>query len=271
MDRNWIGRLFPPIAPLEPDASGDRLLERQSHANERNLAYLRAASASAFVIVGAASWTVPRLAGVASYPASELLWLTAWMAAAIGFVAALRRGWFPAWIPWIVPAVDALVLWLAATRFLASDLYVDPAAHPGGVATLAVLAALLGFSGAFRLRRGSALFTTFLAVVVFGSIALATGLHPTHSAAVLVVLLIIGLLGIEAERGFRRTLAEEVARRNTQRQLHESELATSAANEAAEARERSFVWWRMTCATRSEQSHCRRTFYRKAWPAARWT
>ena len=217
--------LPPPASAQQLAASIDRIMMEESRASELRLAYLRLFFVACFVVMA-----VDALARSGAHVAFVLTTALGvlWLGAAGALALALRRGWYRRWVPHVMPGADAATI---ATGFLAPlALGASPqvALAGGMVAGFTTLCAYLALSGGLRLSRSAARVGTGLAVAVFLAGAVAARLAPLPAAAVLGMLVGIGLMSGTVTKIVRRLVTDEVAKATLSQMYKEAALAIEA-------------------------------------------
>jgi len=215
-------------------ASIEATLLEQARRNELVIAHLRALCLVVFFVVDLSTWLAP---GKLGFAASLRLPLMSGVAGvvAVYLVLRLRRGWYQPWLRLAMPLLDAAFIG-AALLNAKSTLGLEVFRSTGSLTTVALLAALLAVSGAFRLSRLSVAVTTTLAVGIY--VGVAHDLLPLTRAFGLQVGLLaaMGGLGVGITALVERSLRSEIGRQTLARFLprrvvdaaHEDPLALLA-------------------------------------------
>src|SRR5262249_20144685 len=192
---------FSPAATVRTYTPGARaLLENAARDVERGLHVVRGllwgVVITIFFVFSSGAPTVVRWLATAAVPFATAVWLLVWRA--------LCRPSPPRWLPYALIVLDA---WLALRGPLAIetplyaalglDRYLTRTDH---AALSSAILALVAVSGAFRLDARVALFSSLVAVVSYGVVAVALGVSWNQAVLVGGLIAFTGLLGAQVAR-----------------------------------------------------------------------
>ncbi|MEZ4234905.1 MAG: adenylate/guanylate cyclase domain-containing protein [Myxococcota bacterium] len=194
----------------------DRTLQQQARLNELAIARIRVGTLLA--AAGIELWLVSGPTSLGSAAPYLATWTAAYLLAAVGVWAALRRGAWANWVGLVLPLLDATyMLGRMAAIFLISGW--QRAAAVQELTTVMGMAALLVATGAFRLDTRAVALTTTLGVAMYLGFAAWIGLRPFHASVHLALLLAIGGTSVALTRLVRRAVQSEVTRLTLRRLL----------------------------------------------------
>lgn len=189
-----------------------RFVEEALHAEARSieltLAYLRVAALSVTCAVALAGAVESSLIG-AEVPALVALSLVVALGAAVGFVLALRRGWYQARLRRFVPIADALLV-LALVLLYAGGATPDTRNALAVGSAAASACAFLVLSGSARLSDTSQRIATTLGVGAWIVVGVVLGMPPVLIAAVAGFLAMLGAMGTRFATTVRGLVATQV-------------------------------------------------------------
>jgi class 3 adenylate cyclase len=213
-------------AHADISASVDRTLDKEARRAEMMLASVRTVALGPVVLLNGVLYFFPAQAGFAHVNALLPLLAGGWFVAAAAFAAALRRGFYRAWVTTVIPVIDAVLIFatFANAWSLARD--GDAEVRRGVVMVWSISAALLAASGGLRLTRRSAIFTTVLAFASYLAMV-ATTTHAVWTIYGLTLLISIGALGMWMVGIMRRAIRSEVSKVTLQRFLPDRVIEAS--------------------------------------------
>lgn len=210
-------------------AAVDASLLHEARRAELHLAYLRAAAAAVFLVVLLGLALTNRITGAPARGWPTIAAVTAWAIASGGLLLALRRGSYRISLRRALPIFDALIL------LVILGLGVWEAGGPTSVPALgtitAAFAAVLAFSGAFRLTRSAMKLTIVLAAGVLAIAALLGWMPFLVAGGSLVAVALAGVMGLGVTDMVRRVVTNEVARVTLDRLYGEAQQVIGAREE----------------------------------------
>jgi signal transduction histidine kinase len=198
--------------------------------SELTLAELRVGILALVVLAGAAAGLRAALSEGVGIPWPSLAFAVAWLAGAIGFAWALRRGWYRSWFRRAVPAGDASMLALGAVLYI-SQSQPDGEVFTGITWAVAIGCFCIAFSGAVRLSRSGAIIAAVLAIATWTLYSMLAGLGPLEFGFVAATAVGAGALGARAALVIRRVVATEVGRLQLTRMYADARQAIEAREE----------------------------------------
>jgi signal transduction histidine kinase len=221
-----------PVPDSEVDvmASVRSALHAEARGSELTFAYVRVAFLSVLTLLNllalAVGWPIP-----AADPWISTFVSITWLALATILMIALRRGWYRRWLRRAVPWADGLLI---GSSFILLRYSLSPSWETweaGVVGGAAAACLLVAFSGALRLSRSGALFSTSAALVTWLTIALVDDAGPVTLAFIAATILAVGALSSRFTRVVRRVVTNEVARGRITRMYDDAKREVSAREE----------------------------------------
>lgn len=219
-------------SPAEIEAVVGRLLLEETHASERTIAALRVTLSLVYLVLAVAAVTI----GNADISMAGLAAISLWTLGAVMVYLALRRGWYPVGIRRAAPAADALAIVIGGVLAARGATDVE-GTHVALVANVALLCALLVFTGTLRLTRISTRMSSALAVLAFLVVAAVAHLSPMPTIGIVAGLLASSVLSGRITNGIRRVIATEVRRQAMESEVQRADARVAEAQAASGARE----------------------------------
>ncbi len=209
-----------------------RLLLDESRANERHIGALRASLATVYFGLAAAS----ALSGSTSLSRGVLVAAFLWAALAIVTWLALRRDWYPLWLRRAGPVADAVAI-VAGSALARGGAEMPEGLHVAVAANASLLCAFLTYTGALRMTKVSARFSSGLALVAFLIVAISARIAVLPTIGIMVGLLASSALAARLTDGIRRVLSTELDRLTMERLMGRANAQAAEARVASAARE----------------------------------
>jgi class 3 adenylate cyclase len=200
----------PASAEREVAAAVERTLLREAARNEYAQAVIRVVLMVFFAVGNYAAHLSPQ-PPIEHYPLDTALVALGYLVPSVLVALALKRGLYTRWLRVVLPIGDASIM---VGLFWPTWPHVAHLADParGVMVTLAAAGAIVAMSGALRLRRRAALFSTVLAVAAFDLCAWRAEVGHMTILFVSAVILAAGLMGVHLADVVRRAVSAEVAR-----------------------------------------------------------
>lgn len=206
-------------------ASIDRALLNEAQRAEVSVATLRLIVVAIAIAYALALCDSARFAGTAwlAFVGPALLWA----AAATGFFAVLRRGWYRLWLRHLVPVVEATLIALLCAG-VAQEIPQGAASGADPLFFAAIASAYLTVAGALRLSRSATQLSTGLALLLLLVVAIMSHASLAATAASMALLGVLGAAGARAPELVKRVVTNEIGRATMSTRYEEARQAVQA-------------------------------------------
>ena len=209
-----------------------RLLLEETRASERTVAALRVTLSLVYLALAVAAMSV----GSGDLSPAALIAIAFWTLGAVLVYIALQRGWYPIGIRRAAPVADALAIVIGGGLAARGATDIE-GTHVALVANVALLCALLVFTGTLRLTRIATRMSSALAVTAFVIVAVVAGFSPMPTMGIVALLLASSVLSGRITYGIRHVIAAEVQRETLEREFARAQAVAAEAQAATAARE----------------------------------